>query len=132
MRSNRHYSWRKRRKFGHNKPLVWSGESEQSAKRSYRITVKREKKSGLVKCRLAMEVPYYFYAYKPGQPDKYAELVRMTEAENRELTRIHNEAVEAMTGPVRGGSMSGGFASGVESSFGSFNSFGSNVTIVTA
>jgi hypothetical protein len=102
---NPSYSWRKRRQLRHNKPLVWSGQSEHMAKQQVRLSTRVNRASGTAVATAAMNLPKYFYQYlKPGYyarpnvgdgkglmhithqtPDKANELTRTTEVERAEL-----------------------------------------------
>lgn len=81
--SNPHYSWRKRREKGHNKPLVWSGRTKEMAKQRVRLYAKTNA-AGTVTGTAAMDLPRYFYAYRKdlSQPDKANELTRTTPDED--------------------------------------------------
>jgi len=94
MVRNNAYSWKKRRKFKHNRPLVFTGKSYQMARSQ--ITVRTGKrKSGEIFARGAMPVPHYFYKYRKdlNQPDKYAELTKTTPAEVGVLTQEVNRQI---------------------------------------
>jgi hypothetical protein len=89
---NNAYSYEKQRRFGHNKPLVWSGTSERAAKRSLAIRFRRIKATGLTHCYGVMAVPAYFYKYLPGSPNKAAEMTKATAGEVEVLLRMQNAA----------------------------------------
>jgi hypothetical protein len=95
-RSNPHYSWRKRRQKGHNKPLVWSGQSERAAKQSVKLSA-RKTKGDEIKATAAMSLASYFYAYRKdlGQPDKADELTRVTPGEVLSLQGIYQTSFDA-------------------------------------
>lgn len=86
-RSNPHYSWRKRREKGHNKPLVWSGDSKTQAKQQVRLSTRVKRAGGEIVATAAMNLPKYFYQYRKDHnaPDKANELTRTTEVERAEL-----------------------------------------------
>jgi len=108
MRSNPHYSWRKRRQMGHNLPLVWSGASAQAA-RTVAIT------SSSQQGRLAFKaLPKYFYQYlkagtytkqlydrtveftlKHDQPKKFQELIIVIPEEAMAMARAADAAATA-------------------------------------
>lgn len=106
--SNPHYSWRKRRQKGHNRPLVWSGQSEQMAKNGVRLSARYSRGSKQVTGQAAMSLPKYFYQYRlrgwyqsaagdgkglqhvtSDGPDKAAELTRTTPDEDVELQNYY-------------------------------------------
>lgn len=87
-RANQHYSWRKRREKRHNKPLVWSGQTEDDAKASVKLTVTW--RGGRVEAKAAMDLPRYMYMYRKDlkQPDKADELTRTTPDEQLTLRDV--------------------------------------------
>lgn len=93
-RANRKYSWMKRRKYRHNKPLVLTGYSEQAAKAGAKVSIR--KTSNRVRAALSMALPTYFYQYRKdlNQPNKYAELTRVLDHERDELDRVAMEVAE--------------------------------------
>lgn len=121
---NPHYSWRKRREKRHNKPLVWSGESERAAKSTVRVSSRKKAKAdGIVEAAAAMDLPKYFYQVrKPGYhasragdgkglsrvtdlpPDKPAELTRALPDEERRLGEtVERVAATLLNRPPAGG-----------------------------
>lgn len=89
--SNNAYSWQKRRKFGHNKPLVYTGASEQAAKAVVKLSSRIRKADGQVVGTAAMPaLPKYFYQYRKDlkAPDKADELTRTTSSEQVDLTVV--------------------------------------------
>jgi len=89
------YETQKFRKFGHRRELVWSGESERSAKR---IRDVRATSKGV---RIVLHVPRHFKLKGPhgsNQPDKTGELERVSQKDidlmatvyDRRLTRLMN------------------------------------------
>ena len=72
---------RKRRLYGHEKPLVFSGEMQRDVTRMARIT------STARGARVAMSGPRYLYAYRKdyNQPDKAAEIIAVTAQEANHL-----------------------------------------------
>ena len=95
MARNRSYSWRKRSKKGHNLPLVWSGQSRTRARQMLRISSTSKTATG----RFSLDK--YFYAFKPGQPDKGDELTRVTLGETNKLARLHERLVTRKLNAVR-------------------------------
>lgn len=91
-RRSRDYYRQKLRRFGHNRPLVYTGESERAAKMASRIT-------GSAKtARLVLPlIPRYFHAPAKGVcgkrsgPDKMTELGRITPAEGNAMVRLYAE-----------------------------------------
>ena len=82
------YTHRKRKRFGHADPLVYTGDMRRMVLRMVRIagTAKR--------VRAVLTGPRYFYAYRKdaNQPDKAAELTATTDAEANEMaTDIDDE-----------------------------------------
>lgn len=91
-RNNPHYSWRKRREKRHNKPLVWSGKSEQAAKMQGVIRSKYSPSTKQVKASVGMPLlQNYFYMYRKdlGAPDKAGELTTATPDEVGTLGTVY-------------------------------------------
>ena len=86
---NNAYSWEKRRRFGHNKPLVYTGASEQDAKSAVKVSSRKKAgAAGVVEASAAMpNLPKYFYQRRKDHnaPDKPAELTRALPEEERRL-----------------------------------------------
>ncbi len=98
-RSKKHRE-KKLRRFGHRRPLVFTGESERKAKRIRDI---RELKSGKA-VRIFLHVPSYFFKFHKasdpwsavahkGQPNKAAELQRISERDSNELAMVIDKQV---------------------------------------
>jgi hypothetical protein len=110
--ANPKYAWRKRRQMRHGRELVWSGTSERAARGAVTISSRRrgDELQGLAAMPL---LPKYFYQYlKAGwyqrsyidadgnrqktrpyvlnhnQPDKFAELTRVTGEETAILAQV--------------------------------------------
>jgi len=124
-RTNQKYSWRKRRKMRHNRPLVWSGESEEMAMAAVRVSARR-RRGGEIEAAAVMQLPKYFFQYlKPGvyhanrggklvrfavereQPHKHDELTRVTPDEAAALTRIADGELRRRITGSGGGTFSG-------------------------
>lgn len=98
-RANRRYSWQKRRKLRHNRPLVWSGESEAAAKAGVHLSTRRMQ-GNIVRGFAAMRLPTYFYQYRKDlkQPNKAAELTATVAEERESLAKlVHDRAVAHLT-----------------------------------
>ena len=89
MKPNPAYYWTKKRKKGHTRPLVWSGDAERKARRMVKISATAKRATA------AMKMPGYFYAYRKdlSQPDKSAELTRVVRGEVRDLAKNHHKLV---------------------------------------
>jgi len=103
MIDNPHYSWIKRRKKGHNKPLVWSGESKAIATDLMHFDV-QTLSAGRVRGRFT-GLPSYWYKYwkrdaivKRRRADGSIEVVSVQAQPNKaaELTRITNAELQDM------------------------------------
>ena len=84
------YRNRKLRQFGHDRPLVYTGNMMRQIMRIVSI-------SGTSKvARAGLRGPHYLYAYQKshGQADKAAEILRTTNAENRELAAATDRVIE--------------------------------------
>ena len=90
------YQKAKRIKWGHNKPLVWSGQSLRAATQQLRDPVARKEK-GKVGANVPVTVPWYFKAFRKSATrkahDKPAELTRTTEQERKRLADIAQESL---------------------------------------
>lgn len=87
--ANWHYSWRKRKKKHHNRPLVWTGASEQAAKMYVRVKIKATGKRQ-INANGILNLPKYFYQYGKrsdgtNSPNKWAELKATTPDERSAL-----------------------------------------------
>jgi hypothetical protein len=95
MRSvpNQAYSWKKRRRFKHNKPLVWTGESERGAKAAVKLSTRKSGGSVLQGIAAMPQLPKHFYQYNKThtQINKAAELTRTTP---EELTRLEQVVID--------------------------------------
>jgi hypothetical protein len=100
---NNAYSWRKRRMFGHNKPLVFTGASEQAAKQQVRLSTRFQRSTGTVVATAAMNLPTYFYQYRKdyNAPDKVAELLRVTTDEETDLQVFYQTQLSELLSNVR-------------------------------
>ena len=79
----------KRRKLGHNRPLVWSGRMERMLTRMLRISGTAKRATG------RMTGPKYLYQYRKdlGQPDKHDEVTRTTPGELLKLAKSFDERI---------------------------------------
>jgi hypothetical protein len=105
-RSNPHYSWRKRREKGHNRPLVWSGDSEADARSAVKISSRKQRGTeGRVQATAVMpNLPKYFYQRRKdlNAPDKPAELTRvLAEEEQRFARTAERVAMAHMMAPTQ-------------------------------
>ena len=101
---NNAYSWQKRRRFGHNKPLVYTGSSEAAARSAVKVSSRKKPGAdGIVEGTAAMpNLPKYFYQRRKdhGAPDKPAELTRALPAEEQQLARtVERVAMQRMFQP---------------------------------
>jgi len=80
------YERRKRRRFGHNKPLVWSGKSRDQILSHIRVTttVTREKR----RAKGSLTAPRYFWMTRAGHPNKGNEALRVIPEEKSKLHQI--------------------------------------------
>lgn len=91
--ANWHYSWRKRKVKKHNRPLVFTGNSERAANQLIRIKFRGSGKKRVLGIGVLPLLPKYFYQYTkridgtPG-PNKFAELTRTTPDENSQLLGV--------------------------------------------
>lgn len=97
------YRKRKRRKFGHTKPLVYTGRMERELKRSYRIMVNSSNRG-----RIIMQGPRYLYVNynrKSSKPiRKREELVKLLKQELIQLGKVMQKSMlrrlNSYSGPV--------------------------------
>src|SRR5690606_36737012 len=68
------YEIRKARKYGHRRPLVYSGDSERAAKSQVRLTSRTVRNQQIIRAVATMTLPKYFYMYNKmhNAPDKAA------------------------------------------------------------
>ena len=90
-RSKRHRA-AKRRRFGHDIPLVFTGASERAARAAVRI------QSAAKRARVVLPaIPRYFYMQPAGHPDKMGELGRTLPAEDQGMAdRYGDEAAKEL------------------------------------
>lgn len=95
--ANPHYSWQKRRRMKHNKPLVWSGRSEQASK-VMKVTATSKRGVGAFTA-----LPKYFYQFRRDlkTPDKAAELTTVVSDEAEAMARVHRDAMTAHLNAAR-------------------------------
>ena len=88
-RPNWRYSWRKRKVKGHNRPLVWSGQSELRARGQLQISGNSKVARG------RFRMPKHFYQYRPNlnQPDKAAELLAVIQPEVMRMAHFQQKLV---------------------------------------
>lgn len=93
-RSAKHVK-RKRRRFGHNKPLVFTGETERWV-RTRRQAATISNRNGMVSGKLQIRTPSYFFAFRKdfGAPDKVQELVATTQDEATKLLGIVEREID--------------------------------------
>jgi hypothetical protein len=108
--ANPHYTWRKRREKRHNRPLVWSGESERVAKNLSNFDIRVR---GLVTRGVITGLPRHFFQYHKGgpvtrrglfgvmqtyfmprQPDKKAELETVLQGEIADMVRVGQSRID--------------------------------------
>jgi hypothetical protein len=91
------YSWMKRRKKGHNRPLVFTGASEQAAEQSIRVSSRKVAAEEVIRGQGVMDLPKYFYQYRKdlNQPNKVDELLRTTADEVVDLHRTFESSLTA-------------------------------------
>lgn len=94
----RSYVGKKLAKFGHTKPLVWSGRSE-AATRSARIhATATRNKSGV---EIFMNAPTLNLRNKYNDTNMRAEMTRISERETIELVRLHRRTSEALLRAIK-------------------------------
>jgi len=88
-RRSRKYNERKLRRRGHKIPLVDTGQMARMVKRMARVT------STSKGARVALKGPRYLHQYRKdfGQPDKAAEIIKVTAKEAGDLARLLDEIV---------------------------------------
>lgn len=92
----RKYSDRKEKKYGHRRPLEFSGDSKREAGRGIRLTTRQQRGQTYIQARGTMNVPKYFY-YQPGGVDMPFELTMTTGVEEDQMARVyHDKATEAI------------------------------------
>ena len=84
----RSYQGRKFAKFGHTKPLVWSGTSEQQTATGTSIEPRVD---GV---RIVMNAPHLEFRNPRSQIDMQDELTRVTAPERAELAEVHNREMD--------------------------------------
>ena len=99
---SRKYHWIKKRRKGHTKPLVWSGDARRYARRQIKVTGTAKRATG------TMKLPGYFYKYRKGPTtegrppiDKADELTRTILTEIRQLAKEHKKLVVGQLNRVR-------------------------------
>lgn len=90
------YNKRKRRRFGHAQPLVWTGESRRWA-RTRQAAPRIVKTAFGLQGRLAIKMPRYFYAYRKTRAasDKVDEFLTTAADEAAVLGEIVADAIDA-------------------------------------
>jgi len=91
---HRLYMIRKAKEKGHQKPLVWSGNMKAMVEGLVNFAVRGV---NTVRCKVRMQGPRYLYQYRADlkQPDKSAEITRMTPAELDTVRRQVDENITA-------------------------------------
>ena len=94
---NASYIRRKARKYGHTRPLDYSGEMKRQATRMAKIT------STSKGARVTMSGPRYLYMYRKDykQPDKAAELTFITNEEVNLLAQILDKKITARLNSIK-------------------------------
>jgi uncharacterized membrane protein len=87
-RRNKKYEQKKERKWGHRKPLVWSGKMEATLTRSAQISATSK---GV---RVKLPNVKYIYAYDAGEPNKAEEVIRMSYRDQRRIANVFGEAMQ--------------------------------------
>lgn len=90
----RKYINRKKRQWGHRRPLVFSGLTEKWVR--YRQAEPRLRKVGTggLSARLPLKVPKYFFQYRGSGPDKFDELVRTLPDEYDAMFGLVDSAID--------------------------------------
>jgi hypothetical protein len=85
----RSYTARKLRKYGHTRPMVWSGQSEAFS----RIRDVRSTSKGV---RVVMALPRHFFQFRKdlNQPNLAEELSRVSEAEQEQIAKVLDAEIQ--------------------------------------
>lgn len=83
------YMRRKQALFGHQKPLVFSGRTEEKVLGAVTLRGGRKQASA------TLSVPRYFYERRGTAPDKVGELFKTLQREREEIGRIMRDVIEA-------------------------------------
>ena len=75
----------------HQRPLVWSGDTESEARTLLDVRAKA------MEARVVLHLPRYVYQYrkKSTDPDKAGELQALSDADGRELARVLDAGIQA-------------------------------------
>ena len=74
----------KEKRYGHRRPLELTGQLKRMVLRKARITGTSKRAT------VSMDAPRYMYQYKPGAPDKAAEITAITKDEAQQLAAYLN------------------------------------------
>ena len=90
----RKYLNRKKRVWGHRRPLVYSGLTEKWVR--YRVATPKVRKigEGGLSARLPVKVPRYFFQYRGSGPNKFDELVRTLPEEYDAMFELIDTAID--------------------------------------
>ena len=83
----------------HQDPLVFSGDSRRRTRTARIVPFATSTAAGV---RVRMTAPNLNYRPKPGSPDLRAEMTTISEAEGKELSRLHRRGTEAGLRAFRG------------------------------
>lgn len=90
----RKYMSRKKRLWGHRRPLVFSGLSEKWVRYRQAEPRLQEVGTGGLSARLPLKVPKYFFQYRGSGPDKFDELVRTLPDEYDAMFELVDSAID--------------------------------------
>lgn len=98
QKRNVRYEIRKAKRYGHRRPLVFSGNLERAARRI------RDVRANAKGARVVIHGPKYLYAYRKDfkQPDKARELQAVSERDARALAEVLDRSLERSLGRARG------------------------------
>lgn len=100
-RTLRHQA-RKKKKFGHRKPLVFTGQS-RDAIMADRQPPKWRKRGGIPGVEVRIKAPKYFYQFNPATgPNKLAEVTQLASSELAVLARVVDRRITAAMNNARG------------------------------
>ena len=96
-RRSKKYMERKDRKYGHQDPLVFTGDSKRQILGTFSPGRIRKFKSGGFRASLKLSAPKYFFQYQKGSPEqsKPEELKRIVSGEFDVLRKIIDQNIEA-------------------------------------
>jgi len=94
----RSYTGRKLAKWGHTRPLVWSGRSEQATRAARIHATATRNKSGV---EIFMNAPTLNLKNPHSQINMRAEMTRISPRETVELVRLHRRTSEALLRAIK-------------------------------